>query len=66
MTGLERMVCLTADLLAGQRVTSSYVREVYGVSRATAKRDCARLRRNLRTIKRLQTVGWQAESTRAA
>lgn len=60
------MICLTADLMTGQEVTTTYIRAVYGVSRATAKRDCALLRRNLRTIKRLKTVGWQAGSTRAA
>ena len=40
----ERVVKLTQRLYAGQRVTSALIRQTYGVSWATAKRDLAVLK----------------------
>lgn len=39
-----RMVKLAAKALRGEPVTTKYVRDVFGVSRATAKRDLQTLR----------------------
>lgn len=35
----ERMLRLAAALSAGDKVTSAYIRDRFGVSKATAKRD---------------------------
>lgn len=68
MTQAERMICLTADMLAGQVMTTRYIRDTYGVSRATSKRDLALLRRNVKTATRRprQATGDATAEVRAA
>lgn len=44
---INRMLDLAKRLYAGETITSSFIRRIYGVSWATAKRDLVRLERAL-------------------
>lgn len=61
------MICLTADLMVGQPVDVRYIRQTYGVSKATATRDITRLRKNMKTSRTYtRTKSVRRCSTRAA